>query len=96
MEGPPSGHDPDLARPKTALDDTGTTYAALFGGWLPGGIAALVGASVVWIITRDWTAVLVALLGGTLAGYVVCLTLVFVVGFRLSRAASGLSRRTAL
>ena len=93
MEGPPSGHDPDLAPPKTALDDTGTTYAALFGGWLPGGIAALVGASVVWIITRHRAAVWVALLGGTLAGYVVCLTLVFVVGSRLSN--SGISAQSA-
>lgn len=93
MEAPLSGHDPDLARPKTALDDTGTAYAALFVGWLPGGIAALVGASVVGIVTRDWTAVWVALLGGTLAGYVVCLTLVFVVGFRLSK--SGISARAA-
>lgn len=93
MEAPSSGHDPDLGRPKTALDDTGTAYAALFGGWLPGGIAALVGASVVWIITRDWTAVWVTFLGGTLAGYVVCLTLVFVVGFRLSK--SGISAQSA-
>lgn len=93
MEAPPSGHDPDVARPKTALDDTGTTYAALFGGWLPGGVAALVGASVVGIVTRDWTAFWVALVGGTLAGYVVCLTLVLVVGSRLSK--SGISAHTA-
>ena len=46
-----------------------------------------------WIITRDWTAVWVALLGGTLAGYVVCLTLVFVVGLRLSK--SGISAQSA-
>jgi len=93
VEAAPSGYDPDRARPKTALDDTGTAYAALFVGWLPGGVAALVGASVVWIITRNWTAVWVALLGGALAGYAVCLTLVFVVGFRLSK--SGISARTA-
>ena len=31
--GPAIRTRPRLARPKTALDDTGTTYAALFGGW---------------------------------------------------------------
>jgi hypothetical protein len=47
----------------------------------------------VGIVTRDWTAVWVALLGGTSTGYVVCLTLVFVVGFRLSKR--GISARAA-
>ena len=67
-------------RPPTALDDTGTVHAFFLLGWIPPAVAAIVGGVVVAFATGNVLAFFGVALGGTLAGYVAALVLIFTIG----------------
>jgi hypothetical protein len=78
---------------RTALDDPGTAQRMLFLGWLPPAVTALVAGVIVALLTGDPWAFVTVLVAGTLVGYIVGLSLMFTVGFRLERR--GVSASTA-
>lgn len=71
-------------RPPTALDDTGTVHAFVLLGWVPPAVAAVVGGVMVAFATGNILALVGVALGGTVAGYVMSLALVFTVGYVLA------------
>jgi hypothetical protein len=81
---PPSQTGP-RSGPRTALDDPGSAQAALLAGWIPVGVAAVVSGVLVGIATSSFGTVVLAAVGGTVIGYVVCLICAFGLGFPLSK-----------
>jgi hypothetical protein len=73
------------APPRTILDDSGATQAVLFGGWIPGAIAAVVGGLVVGLASGSFPVFAIIVVAGTIVGYVVCLCCLFGIGSRLSK-----------
>jgi hypothetical protein len=80
-------------REATALEDSGTAQVLLFMGWMPPAMTALISGVVVAFRTGSLGALAVVVVGGTLVGYVACLTILFTVGHRLEQR--GVSRRVA-
>jgi hypothetical protein len=75
--------------PGTALEDPGTAQAFLFLGWVPPLITSLVAGVIVGIRTGSLGALAQVVIGGTLAGYIASLVLLFTVGHRLEQRGSG-------
>ena len=80
--------DADGAR-RTVLEDTGTGCAFLLLGWVPPLVAAVVGGVVVWLRTGSLGALGAVVVGGTLAGYVVSVLLLFSIGHLLEQQGVG-------
>lgn len=71
--------------PRTILDDSGAVQAALFIGWIPGAIAAVVGGLVAGLASGSFPVFAIIVVVGTIVGYVVCLCCLFVIGSWLSK-----------
>ena len=71
--------------PRTVLDDPGAPQLALFVGWIPAAVAAVIGGIAVAILTSTFDAFVVIALAGTVVGYVVCLFCMFGIGLALAK-----------
>jgi hypothetical protein len=72
-------------REATAIEDPGTTQLVLFMGWIPPAVTALAGGLIVGFTTGSLWALAVVVIGGTVVGYIACLTILFTVGWFLQR-----------
>lgn len=69
----------------TVLEDSGTAQVLLFVGWIPPLVAALICGLIVGLRTGSLGALVVVVIGGTLAGYIVSLIILFTVGHSLEQ-----------
>lgn len=74
---------------ETALDDPGTAQAVIFLGWIPPVVVALLGGVIVGFRTGSLGALVVVVIGGTLAGYIASLIILFTVGHSLQQRRAG-------
>ena len=79
--------------PRTVLDDPGSTQIALFAGWIPAAVAAVIGGVVIAFLSGRIEALPVVAVSGTVVGYVVCLICLF--GIAQPLAKRGLSSSAA-
>ena len=73
----------------TELEDPGTAQAFIFLGWLPPLITAVVGGVIVGLRTGSLGALVLVLIGGTIAGYLASLVILFTVGRSLEQRRAG-------
>jgi hypothetical protein len=73
----------------TALEDPGSAQAFIFLGWIPPLITAAIGGVVVGLRTGSLGALAAVLIGGTLAGYIATLVILFTVGHNLEQSRAG-------
>lgn len=73
----------------TALEDPGTAQALIFLGWIPPLVTAAVGGVIVGLRTGSLGALILVLIGGTIAGYVASLVILFSVGHSLEQRGAG-------
>lgn len=74
--------------PRTVFDDPGSSQIALFVGWIPGAVAAVIGGIAVAILSHSFEAFVIVAVAGTVVGYVVCLICVFGIGQPLAKRLS--------
>jgi hypothetical protein len=81
----------------TELEDAGTAQAFIFLGWVPPLITAVIGGVIVALRTGSLGALVMVVIGGTLAGYIASLVILFTVGRSLEhRGAGSLIAKTLL
>lgn len=82
---------PDADRPEdyTVLKDSGLGCAFILGGWIPPLVAAGVSGVIVALRTGSLGDLAQVLIGGTVAGYVASLIILFTVGHLLERRGVG-------
>ena len=72
-----------------ALEDPGTAQAFILLGWIPPLITAAIGSVIVGLRTGSLGALAAVLIGGTLAGYIASLVILFTVGHSLEQRRAG-------
>ncbi len=73
----------------TALEDPGTGQAFILLGWIPPLITAAIGSVIVGLRTGSLGALAAVLIGGTVAGYIASLVILFSVGHSLEQRGAG-------
>src|SRR5215207_4355972 len=74
---------------RTVLEDSGTAQVLLFMGWIPPLVTAVVSGVVVAFRTGSLGSLIAVVIGGTLAGYIVSLIILFTVGHSLEQRGVG-------
>jgi hypothetical protein len=74
---------------RTVLEDSGTAQVLLFMGWIPPLIVAVVSGVVVAFRTGSLGSFFAVVIGGTLAGYIASLVVLFSVGHSLEQGGVG-------
>jgi hypothetical protein len=72
-----------------ALEDPGTGQAFILLGWIPPLIIAAIGSVIVGLRTGSLGALAAVLIGGTVAGYIASLVILFTVGHSLEQRRAG-------
>src|SRR3954452_15760131 len=78
-----------IPRSGGTLEDPGTGQAFIFLGWIPPLISAAIGGVIVGLRTGSLGALAEVLIGGTLAGYIASLVILFSVGHSLEQRRAG-------
>lgn len=73
----------------SALEDPGTAHAFILLGWMPPLITAVVGGVIVGLRTGSLGALVAVVIGGTLAGYIASLVILFTVGHSAEQRRAG-------
>jgi hypothetical protein len=74
---------------RTVLEDSGTAQVLLFMGWIPPLVTAVVSGVVVAFRTGSLGSLFAVVIGGTLAGYIASLVILFSVGHSLEQRGVG-------